>query len=204
MKKDRVPAAVVDAAAAVDDVAAYSSTLWTKNVLIVWNCHQFRCAARYPRDRCHQCLKDHTTAICFFRKKSAKAEKTAINRQLSRPILRFWKSRRPGSISARLAYLAANLKIRKFGVVKITWTLSRIPKTSNFEKKIPKVTRRDGYRREWRQICLKAYTTATRFFRKMSGERIEKQIGPRRRSYREFRKRRKNGFLSDSEKKNKL
>ena len=35
----------------------------------------------------------------------------------------------------------------------------------------------------------------------MSGERIEKQIGPRRRSYREFTKRRKNRFLSDSEKK---
>ena len=73
----------------------------------------------------------------FFPKKSAKTEKTAINSQLGGPILHFWKSRGPGSISARLAYLAANLKIRKFGVVKITWKLSRIPKTSNFEKKVP-------------------------------------------------------------------
>ena len=71
----------------------------------------------------------------FFYEKSAKTERTAINSQLGRPILHFWKSRGPGSISARLAYLAANLKIRKLGVVKITWTLSRIPKTSNFEKK---------------------------------------------------------------------
>ena len=100
------------------------------------NCLRFRCAARYPHDRCRKCLKDHTTAICFFSEKSAKTEKTAINSQLGRPILRFWKSRGPGSISARLAYLAANLKIRKLGVVKITWILSRIPKTSNFEKKI--------------------------------------------------------------------
>ena len=73
----------------------------------------------------------------MFSEKNAKAEKTAINSQLGRTILRFWKSRGPRSISARLAYLAANLKIRKFGVVKITWNLSRIPKTSNFEKKVP-------------------------------------------------------------------
>ena len=73
----------------------------------------------------------------FLSEKSAKTENMAINSQLGRPILRFWKSRGPGSISARLAYLAANLKIRKFGVVKITWKLSRIPKTSNFEKKVP-------------------------------------------------------------------
>ena len=72
----------------------------------------------------------------FFTKKNAKTEKTAINSQLGKPIWDVWKSRGPGSISARLAYLAANLKIRKLGVVKITWTLSRIPKTSNFEKKI--------------------------------------------------------------------
>ena len=73
----------------------------------------------------------------FVSEKNAKTEKTTINSQLGRPILRFWKSRGPGSISARLAYLAANLKIRKFGVVKITCILSRIPKTSNFEKKFP-------------------------------------------------------------------
>ena len=72
----------------------------------------------------------------FFSEKNAKTEKTAINSLLGRPILRFWESRGPGSISARLAYLAGNLKIRKLGVVKITWILSRIPKTSNFEKKI--------------------------------------------------------------------
>ena len=72
----------------------------------------------------------------FFFRKNAQTEKTAINSQLGGPILHFWKSRGPGSISARLAYLAANLKTRKLGVVKITWILSRIPKTSNFEKKI--------------------------------------------------------------------
>ena len=130
-----------------------------------------------------------------FSEKSAKTEKTTIFRQLGRPILRFWKSQGPGFISARLAYLAADLKIRKFGVVKIAWNLSRTPKTSNFEKKIPKVTLRDGYPRVWRPNCLKAYTTATRFFRKMSGEHVKKQFGPRRRSFREFRKRRKNRFL---------
>ena len=134
----------------------------------------------------------------FFSKKSAKTEKSAINRQLGRPILRFWKSRGPGSISARLAYLAARLKIRKFGVVKITWNLSQSPKTSNFEKKIPKVTHRDGYPREWRPICLKAHTTATRIFQKMSGEHVKKQFGPQRRTYRRFTKRRKNRFLNDA------
>ena len=114
---------------------ADSSALWQENVLNVQNCLQFRCAARYPPDRCHHCLKDHTTAICFLRK-NAQTEKPAINSQLGGPILHFWESRGPGSISARLAYLAANLKTRKLGVVKITWILSRIPKTSNFEKKI--------------------------------------------------------------------
>ena len=73
----------------------------------------------------------------FFAKKNAQTEKPAINSQLGGPILRFCKSRGPGSISARLAYLAANLKIRKFGVVKIACNISRTPKTSNFEKKIP-------------------------------------------------------------------
>ena len=73
----------------------------------------------------------------FVPKKVRKPKKTTINSQLRRPILYFWKSRGPGSISARLAYLAANLMIRKFGRVKITWNLSRIPITSNFEKKIP-------------------------------------------------------------------
>ena len=133
-----------------------------------------------------------------FSEKNAKTEKTSIFRQIGRPILRFWESRGPGSISARLAYLAANLKIRKFGVVKITWNLSRSPKTSNFEKKIPKVTHRDGYPRVWRPNCLKAYSTATRFFRKMSEKLAQKQFGPRRRTYRKFTKRRKNRFLSDA------
>ena len=135
-----------------------------------------------------------------FSEKSVKTEKTAINRQLRRPILRLWKSRGPGSISARLAYLAARLKIRKFGVVKITWNLSRSPKTSNFEKKIPKVTHRDGYPRVLRPNCLKAYNTATRFFRKMSDELVKKQFGPRRRTYRRFTKRRKIRFLSGAKK----
>jgi len=133
----------------------------------------------------------------FFRK-NAKTEKTAIFRQIGRPILRFWESRGPGSISARSAYLAADLRIRKLGVVKNAWNLSRTPKTSNFEKKIPKVTHRDGYPRAWRPNCLKAYSTATRFFRKMSEKLVQKQFGPRRRTYRKFTKRRKNRFLSDA------
>ena len=133
-----------------------------------------------------------------FSEKGAQTEKTTINRQLGRQILRFGESRGPGSISARSAYLAADLRIRRFGVVKIAWNLSRTPKTSNFEKKIPKVTHRDGYPREWRPICLKANTTATRFFRKMSDEHVKKQFGPRRRTYRRFTKRRKNRFLSDA------
>ena len=133
----------------------------------------------------------------FFQKK-CENRKTTIFRQLGRPILRFWESRGPGSISARSAYLAADLRIRKFGVVKIAWNLSRTPKTSNFEKKIPKVTHRDGYPRAWRPNCLKAYSTATRFFRKMSEKLAQKQFGPRRRTYRKFTKRRKNRFLSDA------
>ena len=72
-----------------------------------------------------------------FSEKNAKTEETSIFRQIGRPILRFWESRGPGSFSGRSAYLAADLKIRKFGVVKIAWNLSRTPKTSNFEKKNP-------------------------------------------------------------------
>ena len=147
-------------------------------------------------------LKIHTTAIkqFVFSEKSAKTEKTAINSQLGRPILRFWKSRGPGSISARLAYLAANLKIRKLGVVKITWTLSRIPKTSNFEKKIPKVTRRDGYPRDWCPKETKVHSTANATFWKISGERAKRAAGPRRRSYRKFTKRQKIQIFGGSKK----
>ena len=72
----------------------------------------------------------------FFKKRATSA-RIAINWQLGKPIFQILKSRGPGGVWARLAYLAARLKIRKFGVVKITWNLSWSPKTSNFEKIIP-------------------------------------------------------------------
>ena len=134
----------------------------------------------------------------LFFEKCAKTEISAMNRQLGKPILRFWESRGPGSISARSAYPSADLRIRKLGVVKNAWNLSQTPKTSNFEKKSPQVTHRDGYQHVWRPNCLKAYSTATRFFRKMSEKLAQKQFGPRRRTYRNFTKRRKNRFLSDA------